>query len=504
MKRQVRLNKDKGDKLAGLQYPRDSYDCGIVHLGIGAFHRAHEAAYTDMVLQQQAGDWKIIGVSLRSGGVRDQLNPQDGLYTLVETDGESINSRLIGAIEQVLVAPEDPDAVLEVLSREQCKIISLTITEKGYCHLPASGQLDEKHPGIIHDLADPKHPETAIGFIVEALRRRREKRMPIPTVLSCDNLPSNGDTLKQIVLAFARLRESELAAWIDVNVSFPNTMVDRIVPATREEDISQLQADLGYLDLGSVKTEAFSEWVIEDNFTSGRPNWDVAGANFVKDVAPFELAKLRLLNGTHSTLAYLGYMAGYKYVHEVMANPDFVKFLRGLMLNEIVPTLIAPDGQDLTVYVDRLLARFTNPSLQHSTYQIAMDGSQKLPQRLLGTLLDRLENNHCIEHLSLAIAGWIRYAMAFDEKGNSIVVQDPMAERLKRVVDDSEDSSGRLVNVNSLISGYLGIGEIFGNVSEQHPGLSERVTYWLSHILANGVATTIKIFLTEQAGSTTV
>ncbi|MGL6160699.1 SMP-30/gluconolactonase/LRE family protein [Microbulbifer sp.] len=498
MKQQVRLNAGLAGEKNGLTYSRDSLDYGIVHLGIGAFHRAHEAAYTDKLMAQQGGDWKIIGVSLRSAGVRDQLNPQNGLYTLVEMDGESINRHVIGAVSQVLVAPEDPGAVLEAMVSERCKIISLTITEKGYCLLPASGLLNERHPGIVHDLADPERPETAIGFIVEALRRRRAARASIPTILCCDNLPNNGSTLKQIVVGFARLRDAGLGDWIEANVSFPNTMVDRIVPATREEDIAQLQQDCDYLDLGLVKTEAFSQWVIEDEFTAGRPDWNKVGANFVRDVAPFELAKLRLLNGTHSTLAYLGYLAGYEYVHQVLADPEFARFLRGLMEKEIAPTLTAPEGMDLNDYVDALLTRFANANLQHRTYQIAMDGSQKLPQRLLGTLRDRLACGGSIEHLSLAIAGWIRYVMAFDQRGDPIDVQDPMAGRLERVARDSEDKSGRLVNVDTLVAGYLAISDIFGEDLAENRHFSERVTYWLSHILANGVGTTIKIFSVSE------
>ena len=475
---------------------------GIVHLGIGAFHRAHQAAYTDAVLANNGGDWKILGVSLRSGGVRDQLHPQDYLYTLVEMDSAGSNYRVIAAVDNVLVAPENPQRVLDALINANCKIISLTITEKGYCHHPATGRLNRRHADIVHDLAKPLSPVSAIGFIVEALRRRRQLNTVIPTVMCCDNLPDNGTTLKRLVVEFAALTDAELAHWIERCVPFPNTMVDRIVPATQAEDISELQQHCGYRDLGMVKAERFSQWVIEDNFASGRPAWETVGATLVSNVEPFEVAKLRLLNGAHSSLAYLGFLAGYEYVHQVMKDTLFRQFVQRLMTREIAPTVDAPQGMDVNAYIDSLLERFANPNLNHKTYQIAMDGSQKLPQRLLATLAGRLAAGQSIEHMSLAIAGWVRYALAFDERGADILVQDPLANIFATIKRNSTDSADGLLDIDKLVDGFVNIEAVFGTDLPQNHQFRSRLRYWLGHILANGVATTLDIFLTGQATET--
>ncbi|TQV85111.1 mannitol dehydrogenase family protein [Exilibacterium tricleocarpae] len=484
-------------------YDRQACGTGIVHLGIGAFQRAHQAVYTDEVLARQGGDWKILGVSLRSAGVRDQLNPQDGLYTLVEMGAPAARYRIVGAVGGVLVAPEDPAAVLQALTAASCKIISLTITEKGYCHDPASGHLNRQHPDILHDLHTPAAPKTAIGFIVEALHRRRRQDAPIPTILCCDNLPSNGTTLKRIAVEFARARDAQLAAWIDSRVPFPNTMVDRIVPATQAEDIADLQRVCGYRDLGMVKAEGFSQWVIEDNFSAGRPAWEAVGATLVSDVEPFELAKLRLLNGTHSSLAYLGFLAGYEFVHQVMEDGDFVAFLRGLMNTEVIPGLVAPEGVDLATYADSLLQRFANPSLRHRTYQIAMDGSQKLPQRLLGTLRDQLAAGGDIEHLALAVAGWLRYVMGVDEHGAVIAVQDPMAALLREIGAPGVEQQGikqqarARPDAGGLVDAYLEVSAVFGTDLRGDDRFKNRLTHWLGELLAQGVTGTLKTFRTR-------
>lgn len=473
-------------------YERDERGIGIVHLGIGAFHRAHQAVYTDEALGLDGGDWKILGVSLRSADVRDQLEPQDGLYTLVEMDASAAAYRVIGSVGRVLVAPEDPRAVIDALTADGCRIISLTITEKGYCHDPATGCLNRKHPDIVYDWANPLLPKTALGFICEALRVRRSSDAAIPTVLCCDNLPSNGDTLRNLIIEFARRRDADLADWIATHVPFPNSMVDRIVPATRPADIDRAAAVCGYRDLGMVKAEAFTQWVIEDRFASGRPSWERTGVTMVADVEPFEIAKLRLLNGPHSTLAYLGYLAGYEYAHDVMADADFRAYLRGLMCDEIIPTVAPPPGMDLRAYADSLLARVANPALEHKTCQIAMDGSQKLPQRLLGTVRDRLAAGGGVEHLALAVAAWMRYVMAFDEQGAPIAVQDPLADDLKLIARQSTD--GKLVDIQRLVGGYLAVETVFGKDLRDNTVLQSRIIHWLGHMLANGVATTLKIF----------
>ena len=493
--RQARLNaatlSSAGGKVAAPAYRRDEIGVGIVHLGIGAFHRAHQAVYTDSAIAAYGGDWKITGVSLRSPDVRDRLNPQGGLYTLAEMHDGATDYRVIGAVDKVLVALENQTAVLDALCDPGCRIVSLTITEKGYCHDPSTGRLNLQHPGLRRDHDDPAHPTTALGFIVQSLAIRRKKDLPVPTILCCDNLPSNGDTLRNLTVEFAALRDSSLAEWISKNVSFPNSMVDRIVPATQPEDIERLADVCGYLDEGMVKAELFSQWVIEDRFTNGRPQWERVGVDMVDDVEPFEIAKLRLLNGAHSAMAYLGFIAGYQYAHEVVADDEFRAYLGELMHVQIVPTLAEPQGIDLTDYADSLLDRFANAALRHRLYQIAMDGSQKMPQRWLGTLRDRLQAGESFEHLALAIAGWMRYIVGYDEKGTAFEVQDPLAASFEKIRADC--TRDRLLNAERFVDGIFDLHVVFGRDLGKNEALKSRVVYWLSHLLANDVRTTLKL-----------
>ena len=398
-------------------YDRAGLRPGIVHLGLGAFVRAHLAAYTEDALAVAPGDWGIIGVSLQRPDQRDRLAPQDGLYTTLERDGGGVRARITGCVGRVLVAPEDPGAVLDAMAAPGCRIVSLTVTEKGYCHNPATGRLDTRHPDIIHDLTAGA-PRSAIGLIVAALGRRRAAGLAPFTVLSCDNLPNNGRLVAGLVAAFAGLRDADLAAWIAANGAFPATMVDRIVPAATQADLDDAAALTGLSDAAAISHEPFRQWVIEDRFVGGaRPGWERVGAQLVADVAPFEHMKLRLLNAAHSALAYLGYLAGHETIAAAVADPALRGFVRGLWREEIIPVVPAPPGVDLHRYADDLLTRFANPAIRHRTWQIAMDGSQKLPQRLLATARERLARGLGIGRLALAIAAWIRYAGGTDEKG---------------------------------------------------------------------------------------
>jgi fructuronate reductase len=411
----------------------DAPEVGIVHLGPGAFFRAFNATYTDEV----RGDapWGICAVSLKSPTARDQLMPQDGAYTAVELGPEGEVRRVIGSIARVLVAPEDPAAVVDAMANPAVRIVSLTITEKGYCHNPSTGALDPAHPDIVHDLKNLGAPRSAVGFICAALDRRRTKGEAPFTVLSCDNLPSNGVLAKGVVLDFARRVSPELADWIAAEVPFPATMVDRITPATTEADVSRLAEAEGYEDPAMVVHEPFRQWVIEDRFASGRPDWDKVGAQFVESVEAHELMKLRCLNGTHSTLAYLGYLAGHETISDAVADPVFAALCERLWAEEILPTVPQPEGEDLPAYAAALLERYRNPAIRHRTWQIAMDGSQKLPQRLLGTIRDNLQDGRVPTGLCLAVAGWMRYVGGVDEKGATIDVRDPLAGRLKAASD---------------------------------------------------------------------
>jgi fructuronate reductase len=468
-------------------YGRDALSVGIVHLGLGAFHRAHQAAFTEAVLMNGDLRWGTIGASLRSPDTRDALAPQDNLYTLALRDGAGENLQVIGGLISCLVAPEEPAALIEAMARPETRIVSLTITEKGYCHNPATGELDETHPDIIRDLATPHLPRTAVGFIVEALSRRRDAGFAPVTLLSCDNLPANGETLKRVAARFAELRDRDLARYIADEVAFPSTMVDRIVPATTEADREKIMSASGVYDAWPVVAEPFGQWVIEERFVSGRPDWDRSGAVFVKDVSAFELMKLRMLNGSHSTLAYLGYLAGCETVAETMAAPGFALLIEDLMALESAPTLPALPGLDLTAYRRDLIARFRNPALRHRTWQIAMDGSQKLPQRLLNTIRARLAAGASFARLALGVAAWMRYAAGVDEKGATIDVRDPLATRIKEMTRGMSDAA-------ALVDAYLELSEVFGADLPKDPRFRAAVTAALARLMADGAARTVAEF----------
>ncbi len=427
---------------------------GIVHLGPGAFFRAFGAIYTDEAMAAKGGDWGICAVSLKSPTARDQLEPQGGAYTSVELGPEGETRTVIGSIARVLVAPEDPGAVVEAMADPAVRIVSLTITEKGYCHNPATGALDPAHPDIAHDLEQPGQPRSAIGFLCAALDRRRLAGSAPFTVLSCDNLPSNGALVRGVVLDFARRRSPDLADWIEAEVPFPATMVDRITPATTPDDVAKLAGVTGYEDPAMVVHEPFRQWVIEDAFASGRPAWEAAGAQFVRSVEAHELMKLRMLNGTHSALAYLGYLGGYQTISETVADPAYAAMCERLWTEEIIPTVPKPEGEDLPAYAAALLERYRNPAIRHRTWQIAMDGSQKLPQRLLGTIRNRLKADAVPEGLCLAVAGWMRYVGGVDEAGEPIDVRDPLADRLRAASDGAESAEDK-------VAALLAIRDIF-------------------------------------------
>lgn len=465
-------------------YDRGLLEPGIVHLGIGAFHRAHQAVYTDTVLGNGDMRWGIVGASLRSAGTRDALAPQNGLYTVAARDGEGEQLRVIGSSAGLLVAPEDPGALLGAMTRPEVRIVSLTVTEKGYCHAPATGMLDEAHPDIRHDLASPEKPRSAIGFIVEAIARRRIAGLAPFTVLSCDNLPANGRTLKRVITRFAELRDPDLGRFVADEVACPSSMVDRIVPATTDIDRETIAAHLGLTDAWPIVTEPFSQWVIEDDFPAGRPQWEQAGATFVTDVDAYELMKLRLLNGSHSAIAYLGYLAGHETVSDAIAAPGFAQFVRRLMDEEVTPTLPVLPGIDLDAYKADLMERFRNPALRHRTWQIAMDGSQKLPQRLLNTIRDRLKAGAPFPGLALGVAAWMRYATGTDEKGAPIDVRDPLAETIRRQTEGAASAS-------DLMSAFLRLDQVFGTDLPAEPEFRSTVETALAGLLREGAGTMI-------------
>ncbi len=466
------------------RYDRGAVTPGIVHLGIGAFHRAHMAVYVDDLLDRDPS-WGIVGASLRRPDTKEALEPQDGLYTVAIRDAAGTHPRIIGSILGVLDANAERESLIALMASPQIRIVSLTVTEKGYCHDPATGELDARHPDIVHDLANPSAPRSAPGLIVEALARRRAAGTAPFTVLCCDNLPANGATVKRIVTRFAALREDGFGEWVAEQVAFPSTMVDRIVPATTDADREAVAALLGAEDAWPVMAEPFTQWVIEDRFTTGRPDFAAAGAQLTDEVEPFERMKLRMLNGSHSTIAYLGYLAGHEHVSDAVADPGFRKLIHGLMTEEVIPTLHMPDV-DLAAYRDQLLERFSNPALKHRTWQIAMDGSQKLPQRLLGTIRDRLAAGAPITRLALGVAAWMRYVTGVDEDGEAIDVRDPLALRMMAIAADAGEDA------EALFDGLVALNEVFGTDLADNATFRNAVVEHLDTLFDQGAAETVR------------
>jgi fructuronate reductase len=470
-------------------FDRRTSGLGIVHLGVGAFMRSHIAEYTDDALEAGRGDWTIAGVSLRKPDVRDRLAPQDCLYILGCRNGTGERRRLIGSLRSMYVAPENPEEVTSLLADERVRVVTLTVTEKGYCLDPDSGELAVDHPDIRHDLENIDRPRSTIGYIAAALQMRMKNSVLPPTIVSCDNLPSNGSRLRSAVLGFARERSTALESWIADSVLFPETMVDRIVPAVTGADVSLNTEACGLRDEAYVKTEPFRQWVIENAFSNGRPPWDAGGALFVADVAPFEAAKLRLLNGPHSAIAYLGYLAGFNFVHEAMGDPDFSTFISRLMTHDISPVTPEPEGMDHETYIEELLQRFANSALEHRTWQIAMDGSQKLPQRILSTVRAQLAQGGAVASLGLVVAAWMRYALGRDEQGEQIEVSDPLADRFAAIAAEKHASPAAIADR------FLQIREIFGNDLPQERRFGSTVAESLRQLFEYGALETVRRFV---------
>jgi fructuronate reductase len=362
------------------------------------------------------------------------------------------------------------------------------VTEKGYCHDPATGCLNFDHPDIVHDLAHPATPRSAVGMVVAGLARRREARGGPLNVICCDNLPHNGRVLEGLVQAYAERHDAALGEWIAQHAAFPCTMVDRIVPATTAADIDEVSRRLGVDDLAPVMTEPFSSWVIENRFAASRPAWEEAGALVVSDVAPFEEMKLRMLNGSHSTLAYLGFLMGHEFVWQASADPLLGELIGRQMAEEIAPTLVVPPGANPRAYAAQLLRRFRNPALPHRTQQIAMDGSQKLPQRLLGTVRDRISKSASFAHLALAVAAWIRYASGRDEQGKTIAVSDPLASRFAAIAAAAAGDASRVAD------GFLDLAPVFGDLTT-HSQFRAKVRESVQRLFRDGARATVAAHL---------
>lgn len=445
-------------------YNRDKVQVGVVHFGPGAFHRAHQAFYFDQLLASDPR-WGICAVSLKSPGVRDALQPQDGLYTLAQLDAET-TFRVIGSIREVLVAPEDPPSVFARLAAPTTRLVTLTVTEKGYT-LSAEGGLDEKHPDIVHDLANPREPKSAVGYIVEGLRRRFAAGLAPYAVVACDNLADNGWRLKAAVVAFAAKVDADLAAWIEANGSFPRTMVDSITPATDDVLRARVQAATGLEDAWPIQREAFTQWVVEDVLPTDGPDLASVGVILTDDVRGFERAKLRLLNGVHSTLAYAGILRGHETVFEAVSDPVLEALARDLMTKDIIPTLTAPRGLDLAEYAEAILARFRNPEIRHYLSQIAWDGSQKLPFRILGALTETLDAGRSIERLAVSLAAWMRFVALRAKTGEAIT--DPLHDKL------TEIGVGVTGDARTDVAAFLALDGVFPAKLTNNPTFVEAV-----------------------------
>ncbi|WP_016856507.1 mannitol dehydrogenase family protein [Halomonas smyrnensis] len=451
---------DLGPDVATPSYDRQAVTAGIVHIGVGGFHRAHQAMYLDELMNRgEALDWGIVGVGVMPGDRRMQeiLAAQDHLYTLVvkHPDGRR-QARVIGAMIDYLFAPADPEAVIEKMADPAIRIVSLTVTEGGYNFHPISGEFDLDNPDVQHDLVPGAAPRTSFGLLIEALRRRRERGLTPFTVMSCDNIQGNGDVARRMFTAFAHARDAELGAWVEAEVPFPNSMVDRITPVTTPEDIAELGSQFGVEDAWPVVCEPFTQWVLEDHFVAGRPALERVGVQLVEDVVPYELMKLRLLNASHQALAYFGYLAGYRYAHEASADPLFEAFLLDYMTHEATPTLSPLPGVDLEAYRRTLISRFANPEVRDTLARLCAESSDRIPKWMVPLIRQQLETGGDIHRCAAVVASWARYDEGVDEKGEPITVVDRLKDELMAIAARNHEHP----------TAFIENEELFGDLAE--------------------------------------
>jgi mannitol 2-dehydrogenase len=477
----------------GPAYDRGAVTTGVVHFGVGGFHRSHQAMYHDRLMNEgKALDWAICGVGVMAADrrMKEALDAQDELYTLVvkHPDG-TYEPRVIGAIVEYLFAPDDPEAVIEKLASESTRIVSLTVTEGGYNIHAVTGEFDAENPDVVADLGAGAAPRTTFGLITEALRRRRERGLAPFTVMSCDNIPGNGDLSRRVFAAFARLRDPELGEWIEREVRFPSSMVDRITPATTDEDRAELRERFGVDDRWPVVCEPFTQWVLEDAFSLGRPPYEQAGVQVVDDVEPYELMKLRLLNAGHQALGYPAYLAGYRLVHEAAQDPLFAAFVRGYMDEEATPTLAAVPGVDLDEYKRTLIERFSNPEVRDTIARLCAESSDRIPKFLLPVVRRQLETGGEITHCAAVVASWARYAEGVDEQGEPIEVVDRLRDTLVPLARrQREDPDAFIAN-----------RELFGDLSDDQRFVSA-YRWALGSLHERGARATLEAIVSGQKG----
>ncbi|MFG0263055.1 MAG: mannitol dehydrogenase family protein [Novipirellula sp. JB048] len=453
--------------IARPEYDRSQMRAGIVHIGVGGFHRSHEAYYTDALMR--SGDfsqWGICGVGLREADrqIASVLDQQDHLYTLIvrHPDGK-IENRVIGSLVDFMMGIDDPQAVIERMASPDTKIVSLTITEGGYNVDPDNGEFDLANPDAQHDLQNPQQPKLAFGYLTAALRKRRDHGIPAFTVQSCDNIQHNGDLTRNMVLGFARHQDPELATWIEREVCFPNAMVDRITPVTTAAEVRSLETEMGLRDQWPVTCEPFCQWVIEDAFSAGRPTWEQVGAQFVPDVTPYEKMKIRLLNAGHSVLGILGSVYGYETIDECVADELFATYLRQFMDIEATPILDPVAGIDLDAYKDTLIERFGNPNIKDKLARICLESSSKLPVFLIPTITENLQRGGSVQYAALVIASWCWYSdQGVDQYNKALEIIDQKQAELHRAAAGTRDDP----------LSFLRLTSVFGELAE-----NERFTH---------------------------
>jgi fructuronate reductase len=462
------------------RYDRCEVGVGMAHIGVGAFHRCHQAEFTDDMLEARGGDWAVVGINLRPPSLSASLGSQNGLYARRLRDDSGVDEcRVIGCLREIIDAQDNPAPAIAALAESRIRAVTLTITEKGYCHIPATGALDAAHPDIVHDVAHPEAPRSAPGVLVAALERRRLAGAPGLTLLSCDNIPSNGAILRGVVCDLARARSSVLSQWVADRVAFPSSMVDRIAPATTPADVAEIGGALGLSDEACVVGEPFRQWVIEDRFGDARPPWDAAGAEFVSDVSGHELVKMRVLNGAQTTLACLGALVGLDYTFEDIRHPVLARFVRRMLEEDTAPTLPLARGMEAQAYIDLSLRRLSNSSIRHRNHQIATDGSQKIVQRLLNPLRDRLNAGASFDRLACAVAGFVAYlACGARVFGARWTPSDPFAAEIAKA---AEESGGDL---SALARRTMALTAIFGPDLPRSPEVGATVARHLAGLLS--------------------
>ena len=468
-------------------YDRNSLKAGIVHVGVGGFHRAHLAVYVNQLLQKyDQRNWAICGVGLRSNdaAMRDVLNSQDHMYTVIERSAKGSSAKVVGSINSFLFAPDDKEAVIAKMAHPDTHIVSLTITESGYYYNENTHELHSEHPDIQHDLKNDDSPISTFGFLYAALARRHKQGLKPFTVMSCDNMQHNGSITRNMLESFARLRNPDIAKWIAEEGAFPNSMVDRITPSTSQNDITSLAEKFGIEDAWPVVTEPFMQWVIEDKFCDGRPPFEKVGVQVVKDVhdvEQFEKHKLRLLNASHSAMAYGGQLAGFKYVHEVMEHPTYSKFIWQMMQEEGKPLLPEIPGVDIDQYCKTLLERFSNPTIMDQIPRIALNASGKIPQFIMPSIAEQVWVNGPFRRLCFFTAAWFRYLHGVDDEGKPIEVDDPMREQLQALAKEGGNDTRHLLSIKML----------FGDDLRNDKRFVEEVTKAMELIAQDGVMKTL-------------